>query len=153
MDISITARHLEISDDLRDYIEEKVAKFERYVDRIIDVKVVLQKEKDRVSADITMQVHDYKMHGQETTHDVYGSIDQVLDKMERQLRKYKEKMQDRRGKHTIRKGAEEAPAAPSGDEVVRNTLNIKPMCRCRSRSYPERSRVSSARTDHPADIR
>ncbi len=99
MYISITGRHIEITSALRDYVEKKVSKLSRYFNNIIDAHVILGLEgKTDQVAEITIHANGITIQGEECSEDMYASIDKVLEKVERQIKKYKEKI----SKHTPR---------------------------------------------------
>lgn len=96
--ISVTGRHVLVTDGIKDYAMEKVSRIERFTDRILDVALTLDIQKLEHRADIVMQVNNMKIRSSASTNDLYVSIDQAVDKLERQLVKYKQKLQDHQAK-------------------------------------------------------
>ena len=95
MQIAVTFRHMESSDPVRDYAEEKLDRVRRYIDEPIEVQVVLSVErKIRHLAEVTIYAKGVTIKGTEETNDMYAAIDAVTDKIERQLKRYKEKLKD-----------------------------------------------------------
>ena len=95
MQLSVTFRHMESSDPVRDYAEEKLDRVRRYIDEPIEVQVVLSVErKIRHLAEVTIYAKGVTIKGTEETNDMYAAIDAVTDKIERQLKRYKEKLKD-----------------------------------------------------------
>jgi putative sigma-54 modulation protein len=94
MQVNITGLHLEITEALRDYVEEKFERLERHFDRIIAVQVVLQVEKLRQKAEATLHVAGREVVANAEHEDMYASIDLLADKLDRQLIKHKEKQLD-----------------------------------------------------------
>ncbi len=94
MNIAVTGRHIDVTPALRQYAVEKINRLDKYCPNIIDVSVVLVVEKYRHIAEITALVGGTRINGKEATEDMYSSIDKVLEKIERQLRKHKEKISD-----------------------------------------------------------
>ncbi|GAB4336847.1 MAG: ribosome-associated translation inhibitor RaiA [Candidatus Abyssubacteria bacterium] len=93
MQLMVTGRNMEITDSLKAHIEKKLRKIKKYFDRIIDVHVVLSVEKYRQSAEVTISGGDgINYHSQETTDDVYVSVDKAIEKIERQLRRRRTKV-------------------------------------------------------------
>jgi putative sigma-54 modulation protein len=92
MQISVTFRNMEPSDALKAYATEKIERLKKYLDTPTDVQVVLSKHKYRNSAEVKMVTRGIVMAGSENTEDMYSSIDLVVDKIERQARKYKDKL-------------------------------------------------------------
>lgn len=96
MDITVTFRHVESTDSLKKYAEEKISKIDKYFDYPIEAHIVLTAEKFRRMADVTLNVNGAVMKAEEETTDMYSSIDQVVDKIEKQVKKYREKGRKRR---------------------------------------------------------
>jgi putative sigma-54 modulation protein len=96
MQITVTGRHFEITDALRQRIENKIHKLDRYLDGITDVHVVLSVEKHRHIAEIILQANGNSIRSLEETHDMYLAVDTVIDKVERQIRRQKRKGTDRK---------------------------------------------------------
>ncbi len=96
MNITITGRHLEITDALHDYIHEKVARIEGHYDKINNVSVVLSVEKFNQKAEATLHVTGNDIHAGSIKEDMYAAIDDMADKLDRQVRHYKRKITDHR---------------------------------------------------------
>lgn len=96
MNIHVTFRHMETTEALKEYAIEKVSKIKKYLDAPVDVHVVLSVEKFRHIAEVTFTINGFVVKGQEETEDMYAAIDMVMDKIERQVRRYKEKLKDKR---------------------------------------------------------
>jgi len=92
MQVSVTFRKMEPSDSLKSYATDKVMRLKKYIDAPADVNVVLAKQKYRYIADIKVMTHGIMMRGEENSEDMYSSIDVALSKLERQARKYKDKI-------------------------------------------------------------
>jgi len=102
MDISVTFRHMEPSESLRNYAEEKVSKINKYLDFPIEAHIVLAVEKFRRMADVTLSVNGTMIKAVEETEDMYSAIDQVMDKIEKQVKRFRSKKIKRRSEN--RKG-------------------------------------------------
>ena len=96
MDIMVTFRNMEPAESLRNYAEDKVSKINKYLDFPIEAHVVLKVEKFRHVADVTLSVNGAMIKGAEETGDMYSAIDQVMDKIEKQVKKYRQKGRYRR---------------------------------------------------------
>jgi putative sigma-54 modulation protein len=95
MQIAVTFKHMEVSQPVRSYVEEKLARIKKYIEEPIDALVVLSVEKKiRHSAEMTVVAKGITIKGSEETNDMYAAIDAVVDKMERQLKRYKEKLKN-----------------------------------------------------------
>jgi len=91
MKIIFKGKHIEVTDAMRNYIEKKLSKIERHFDHILEVIVTLSVEKSRQIVEVTLQTNRALIRAEEETDDMYTSIDKVADKLERQIKKYKEK--------------------------------------------------------------
>lgn len=96
MDITVTFRHMEPSESLKSYAEEKVSKINKYLDFPIEAHIVLSVEKFRRLADVTLSLNGTMIKGVEETEDMYSAIDQVMDKIEKQVKRYRSKIRNRR---------------------------------------------------------
>jgi len=96
MNIIINGRHLDITPSIRSYAEEKIKKFERFLVKISEVVVTLSVEKYRQKAEIFLRVNGVLIQAESVTEEIYASIDAVIEKIERQIRKIKDKMSSRR---------------------------------------------------------
>ena len=92
MQTSVTFRHMEPSDALKSYIEERTSRLTKYVDRPMDSQVTLTVQKFRQIADVVINADGLRIAGQEAHEDMYAAIDLVMDKIERQVKKYKDKI-------------------------------------------------------------
>ena len=92
MDITVTFRHTEPSEPLKEYAEKKIGKIVKYLDEPIEVDVVLSVEKIRNLAEATIQSRSMTIRAREESEDMYSSIDLVADKIEKQVRKYRDKI-------------------------------------------------------------
>ncbi len=95
MVIKITGKNIEISDYLKDMIEKKAGKLERYFKPGTEVNVTLSVEKTRHIAEVTIPFDGGVLRGEEVTGDMYASIDSVLDKLEKQIHKHRTKLEKR----------------------------------------------------------
>ena len=92
MQLNLTGRHVEITDSLRDYVTNKFAKLERHFDHINNVHVILDVEKLSQTAAATMHVNGGELFASEAQQDMYAAIDGLVDKLDRQVIKHKEKL-------------------------------------------------------------
>jgi len=97
--LDITGRHVEVTPALREFAEEKLGKLGRLLDGPIEVHVVLGIEKHRHFAEVQVKSKTGVFSGHQETGDLYASIREVADKLERQALKHKEKMQDHKHRH------------------------------------------------------
>lgn len=106
MQVSITGRHVELTEPLKDYVHEKLQHLKHSFDHVVDVHVVLSVEKFRQRCEVTMQASGMNIHGSHETEDMYASIDGVVDKLNRQLKRYRSKLRKHQTQHGQRKGRE-----------------------------------------------
>lgn len=92
MQFSVTFRKMDSSDSLKAYAAEKVERLKKYFDIPTDVNVILSKEKYRYIADIKVMARGMMLRGEDNSEDMYQSIDVAINKIERQARRYKEKI-------------------------------------------------------------
>jgi len=94
MQINLTGHHVDITPALRDYVDEKFERLERHSDNITDAHVILSVEKLRQKAEATMLVAGGNLFADHVEEDMYAAIDGLVDKLDRQLKKHKEKATD-----------------------------------------------------------
>lgn len=92
MNLTVTGRHMEMTDALKSYVEGGLGKISTHFNRVIDADVVLSVEKHRHIAEINLHANGIRIHGQETSSDMYASVDAVLAKLDRQIKKYKDRI-------------------------------------------------------------
>ena len=92
MQINLTCRHIESTDSLKDYVDNKFAKLERHFDHINNVHVILDIEKQTQKAEATLHVSGGELFATSAHNDMYAAIDGLIDKLDRQVIKHKEKM-------------------------------------------------------------
>jgi putative sigma-54 modulation protein len=96
MQIQLTGHHVDITQSLRDYVSTKFDRISRHYDHLIDVHVVLTVEKLIHKAEATIQVNKGNVFADAQDGDMYAAIDALADKLDRQLKKHKEKTTDYR---------------------------------------------------------
>lgn len=109
MQITVKGKQIDLTDSLKNYASEKMGKMSRYFDHMISAEVCLSIERNWHVAEITVFGEGFDMRGEEKSTDMYNSIDRVIEKLERQLKKQK-------GKQERRKSAR-GPAAPAAASV------------------------------------
>jgi putative sigma-54 modulation protein len=95
MQISVTFRQLEPSEALKNYVTDRLNKFKRYLDGPVEAHVVLGLEKFRHLADVTIDSNGKIIKGREQNNDMYAAIDLVMDKIDMQLKKLRDKLRDK----------------------------------------------------------
>ncbi len=98
MQLNVSGHHVEVTDSLREYVESKVGKTARHFDLVSDVYCILTVEKLRHKAEATVHLNGGKIYADNTEEDMYAAIDGLVDKLERRVRKFKEKLVDHRAR-------------------------------------------------------
>ncbi len=94
MQLSVTFRHMDPSEALKTYVQERTTRLTKYIDRPLDSQVTLTVQKFRQIADVVINADGIRIAGQEAHEDMYAAIDLVMDKIERQVKKYKGKIRN-----------------------------------------------------------
>ncbi len=96
MQMAVTFRHMEADEGIKNYVNGKVRKLQKYIENPMEVHVVLSVEKFRHLAEVTIVGNDGNFNSQGKDNDLYKAIDQMVEKMERQLRERRGKMRRKR---------------------------------------------------------
>jgi len=96
MEIKITARHLELTADMKSLTEKKVKKLRKFFPRVQHVDVLLEKVKYLYKAEILLKADHFTLEGRAEANDLQSCLDDALDKVERRLRKQKEKISEKK---------------------------------------------------------
>ena len=103
MNLQITGRHMDITPAIHDYVTGKFGRIKRHFDHVIDVSIVLSVEKLTQKAEATLHISGKNLFVECKDENLYAAIDLLVDKLERQVRRHKEKLATRRhddsGKH------------------------------------------------------
>jgi putative sigma-54 modulation protein len=102
MQLSVTGHHIEITDSLRRYVDTKLAKIERHFDHMTDIHCVLTVEKLQHKAEATIHVGGGTIHAEQSEPNMYAAIDILVDKLDRQVKKHKEKLTDHHAREVAR---------------------------------------------------
>jgi len=94
MNLQISGHHLEITPALRDYVTGKLERVTRHFDHVIDVSVILSVEKLKQKAEVTVHLAGKDIYVESIDEDLYAAIDMLADKLDRQVQKHKQKLQD-----------------------------------------------------------
>ncbi|MDQ7821146.1 MAG: ribosome-associated translation inhibitor RaiA [Armatimonadota bacterium] len=140
MHIIVTGKHLQVTPALRDYAEQKVGRIARYLDHVAEAQVVLSVERRRglgraQVAEVTIRGDGLLLRGEEASADMYASLDQVVDKLRRQIERYRSRLiLKRRLDESRRRGRQRAAAetglrrVPAAPQIVRvKRFAMKPM--------------------------
>ena len=94
MNLQISGHHLEITPALHDYVTSKLERVTRHFDNVIDVNVILSVDKLKQKAEVTVHLSGKDIFVESIDEDLYAAIDSLADKLDRQIQKYKQKLQD-----------------------------------------------------------
>lgn len=132
MNITVNGRNVEVTPALKKYAEDKIGRFDRYLTKITEAVVTLSVQKHMHKAEVQIKANGTHLQAESVTEELYASIDEVVDKLDRQIKKLKDKLAGKRkGEKTVR--GEEAPPMveePASDEkliIAREQQDLKPM--------------------------
>lgn len=101
MQLNITFRNFDASDALKEYAREKVDRVNKYLDQTGEAHVVLSLERHLHHADITIHSAPFVLRGKDKSGDMYASLDLAMDKIEKQLRRYKDRLKTHHGRERV----------------------------------------------------
>ncbi len=101
MRITITGHHLDVTPALRSYVTEKMQRLSRHFDHVISINVILNVERHRQAAEATVHAAGRSLFATQHAPDMYAAIDGLIDKLDRQVRRYKDRLTDH---HAARSG-------------------------------------------------
>ena len=132
MQTSVTFKNIDPSDHLKAYVSDKLDRFDKFLDNPAEANVVLAVEKFRHIAEINIAGDKLTIMGSEETNDMYSAIDMALDKLEKQIKKSKQKIRERRtaSKNRSLSMLEEADTLPDDDterQIKIRNIEYKPM--------------------------
>jgi putative sigma-54 modulation protein len=105
MQVNITFRNMFATDALRNHVQEKLGKVvDKYLDKVTEAHVTLSLERYLHHADVNLHAGHFHVRGKEKSEDMYASIDMAIDKIERQLKKHKERLKNHRPAHVHANG-------------------------------------------------
>ena len=99
MQLTLTGHHVEVTDSLKAYVKEKFSRLDRHFDQVLDSHVILTVERLRQKAEASIHVSGSTIFADAVGEDMYASIDAMVDKLDRQVVKHKEKMTNHHRNH------------------------------------------------------
>ncbi len=102
MNLNLTGNHVEITSAMRDYVTSKINKITRHFDHVIDVSVILSVEKHKQKAEANVHIKGKDIFVEADGENMYASIDSLIDKLDRQILKHKEKNLERRNQGSLK---------------------------------------------------
>ncbi|MBX5476986.1 MAG: ribosome-associated translation inhibitor RaiA [Clostridia bacterium] len=134
MNLQLHGKNIDVTPALREYAEKKLSRLGKYFDEPLHVQVSFEVERGRHLVEVTVPVSGYILRGEEATGDMYASLDRVWDKLERQIHKYKTRLNRKArqdgGAKKPERAKEERTEDPSEDlpRIVRvKRFHLKPM--------------------------
>jgi putative sigma-54 modulation protein len=131
MQISVTFKNIDASDHLKSYAQEKLDRLDKFLDNPAEANVVLRVEKFRHIAEVNIFGDRLNIIGKEETEDMYSAIDMVLDKLEKQIKKNKQKIREHRGsgknRHMDTMMVDQLPEHLDSGKVHVKNIDYKPM--------------------------
>ena len=94
MNLQISGHHLEITPAIHDYVTGKLDRVTRHFDNVIDVNVILSVDKLKQKAEVTVHLSGKDVFVEAIDEDLYAAVDSLVDKLDRQVQKHKQKLQD-----------------------------------------------------------
>ena len=124
----IRGENVEVTDSIKEYLEEKLSKMDKYFDNpeAAEAKVLIKVRGREQKVEVTINKESYDLRSEESHSDLYAAIDLVIDKLERQFRKYKTKLLSQQRQETI-EFIEETIEEIEEDVVKRKKVYLKPM--------------------------
>lgn len=130
MKLVLRGKNIPLTDPLRQYVEKRLGKLDKYLGPDHEAQVTLVVEKDRHRVEVTIPLNGIVLRGEEETGDMYVSIDQVIDKLERQVEKYRTRLAKKLKRDSLRdivlEGLTEAEE-PEPKVVKQKHISMKPM--------------------------
>lgn len=131
MKYNIRGKKIEVTDAIKDYMEGKIERLEKYLDDNdeVEAKVVVSTKGKEQKVEVTIWSGKYNIRAEESSDDLYAAMDLVIDKLERQFKKYKDRINDKRRKETIKEIDTEDIKELEEKEVIvrRKEVYLKPI--------------------------
>ncbi|MDH3977648.1 MAG: ribosome-associated translation inhibitor RaiA [Gammaproteobacteria bacterium] len=103
MQVNLTGHHIEVTDSLKDYLNTKLNRIERHFDNVTDISCILSVEKLRHKAEAKINVSGGTLFADSVEEDMYAAIDSLIDKLDRQIVKHKEKLTDHHARDSLKR--------------------------------------------------
>jgi putative sigma-54 modulation protein len=116
MKVSITARHFDLTPELKTFVDDEINKLKRFFDNIVSGSAVLEVEGYRQRSEVTVKVYGATLTGTGESDDMYISVEESIDKLKGQLKKYKGKLKDKNQKKVA--ADKNAPPDLTSDEDI-----------------------------------
>lgn len=130
MKIKLTGKNMELTDALKSYTEKRLSKLDKFLGDNCEAQVVMSLEKGRHRVEVTIPLNGVILRGEEAGYDMYASIDEVVDKLERQVKKYRTRLQKKTKRESLKDvafGGEAAEKEEIGQLVRTKKVELFPM--------------------------
>ncbi|MBE3588762.1 MAG: ribosome-associated translation inhibitor RaiA [Thermoanaerobacteraceae bacterium] len=128
MEVQVRGRNVEVTNALKEYVEKRLGKLEKFLEQINEVQVTMTVEKESHRVEVTIPLNGIILRGEESTGDMYASIDLVVEKLEKQVERYKGKLLRRLERNSLQVPEGGDRVVENGPRVVRTKrFAIKPM--------------------------
>ena len=125
--ITITGKNMEVSDYLKEVVEKKIGKLDRFFKPETEVQVTMSMQRSRHLVEVTIPFNGVVIRGEEATGDMYASIDSVMDKLEKQIVRHRTKLGKRLREDAFEAGFVDVGDQPIGKVVRFKRFAVKPM--------------------------
>jgi len=125
MQVAVRGKNIEITKALREYVEKKLGKIEKFVDHPIKAQANLYVERGRHIIEVTAELNGWILRGEEATGDMYASIDLVADKLEKQVQRYRARLRRRTGATAAEAAVASAEEQDLGAELDAKVVKTK----------------------------
>lgn len=105
MQVNLSGHHVEVTDALRQYVGDKIKRIERHFDNVTDIQCILTVEKLEHKAEATIHVSGATLFADAVDENMYAAIDALADKLDRQVKKHKEKTTDHHARDSLKRNA------------------------------------------------
>lgn len=128
MKLNIKGRNIEVTDALKSYIEKRLNKFNKFLTDLSEVIVTVSTEKFTHKIDVLLKVNGHLIQAEGKTEDLYSAVDQVVEKLEKQVLKYKEKIQNKYKKDAVKYPSAASESAETAKRIVKfKKFDLRPM--------------------------
>ncbi|WP_353683606.1 ribosome-associated translation inhibitor RaiA [Thermodesulfovibrio sp. 3907-1M] len=128
MKITIRGKNIDVTEALKQYIEKRVSKFERFLNDASEAIVTISTEKFTHKIDVLLKVNGHLIQAEGKTEDLYSAVDQVVEKLEKQVLKYKEKIQNKNKKEAVKYPASASQETEQTKRIVKyKKFDLRPM--------------------------
>ncbi len=128
MKLNIKGRNIEVTEALRQYIEKRLSKFSKFLGELSDAIVTISTEKFTHKIDVLLKVNGHLIQAEGKTEDLYSAVDQVVEKLEKQILKYKEKVQNKNKKDFNKYATSPEEISETGKKIVKfKKFDLRPM--------------------------